>query len=366
MNIGIMSMQRVVNYGSFLQAYSLKKTLEGMGHSVEFIDYHIAPPIVPYNKSNYIKYQIKSLPFISTIIKKTNCYIHKTNSFYQFEYLYSKKYLKLLGVSDHKRYHYKVDLLIIGSDEVFNCLQAVPNVGFSKELFGQYDEAKNVISYAASFGFTTFDKLVELNVDKQIKLWLSKFKSISVRDENSMSILAKMGIDNCQKNVDPVFLYDYEGLIPKKIPYTNYIVIYTYSGRHYTEEDIKLISDFAHRNNKKILMIGKQKPWADIKIQADPFEMLAYFIHADFVFTDTFHGTVFSIKYNKKFATLIRNDNKEKLGDLLRTFNLEERSITDLHMLQTYFETPVDFSVTNRIIANERKNAITYLKKNTR
>ena len=359
-------MQRVVNYGSFLQAYSLKKTLEMMGHCVEFIDYHVAPPIVPYNKANYIKYQIKSLPFISNFVKKVNCYIHKENSFYLFEYLYSKKYLKLLGVTNHKRYHSKVDLLIIGSDEVFNCLQAVPNVGFSKELFGQYNEAASVISYAASFGFTTFEKLVELNVDKQIRTWMSKFKSISVRDENSMDILAKMKIDNCQKNVDPVFLYDFEGLIPKNVPYTNYIVIYTYSGRHYTEEDIELICDFAHRNDKKMLMIGKQKSWADIKIQADPFETLSYFIHADFVFTDTFHGTVFSIKYNKMFATLIRDDNKEKLGDLLRTFNLEERSITDLHMLQSYFETPIDFSITNQIIANERKRAISYLENNTR
>lgn len=48
--------------------------------------------------------------------------------------------------------------------------------------------------------------------------------------------------------------------------------------------------------------------------------MLAYFINADYVITDTFYGTVFSIKYQIPFATIFRESNKEKLSDLLLSF----------------------------------------------
>ena len=53
MKVGIISMQRIVNQGSFLQAYSLKNTIESMGHEVEFVDYEIEPPIVPNPNDDY-------------------------------------------------------------------------------------------------------------------------------------------------------------------------------------------------------------------------------------------------------------------------------------------------------------------------
>lgn len=46
MKVGIMSMQRIINYGSFLQAYGLKKTIENLGHTVEFVDYKVGEPLV--------------------------------------------------------------------------------------------------------------------------------------------------------------------------------------------------------------------------------------------------------------------------------------------------------------------------------
>ena len=56
MKIGIMSMQRVKNYGSFLQAYALKSTLEKMGNSVEFVDYTVESPIIYSNTRNLKTY----------------------------------------------------------------------------------------------------------------------------------------------------------------------------------------------------------------------------------------------------------------------------------------------------------------------
>ena len=67
---------------------------------------------------------------------------------------------------------------------------------------------------------------------------------------------------------------------------------------------------------------------------ASPLEVLAYIKHADYVITDTFHGTVFSIKYQKKFGTIIRDSNRQKLGDLMEKFGVMERRICELEKIE--------------------------------
>ncbi|MCE2266893.1 hypothetical protein GPX15_05810 [Streptococcus thermophilus] len=85
-----------------------------------------------------------------------------------------------------------LDCLIVGSDEVFNCIQKNPNVGYSLELFGKDNNAKRLISYAASFGNTTLDKLQAYAKDREISTYLKRFDAISVRDSNSGEIVKKI------------------------------------------------------------------------------------------------------------------------------------------------------------------------------
>ena len=357
-----MSMHRVINYGSFLQAYSLKSVLERMGHTVVFVDYHVGKPIVPYRKSELLKFRIKNHPLIAKPLKKLLCRLHHNRDNYVFDYLFSEEYLAMMGVSDRRTYNEKVDLLVIGSDQVFSCLQPDAHIGYSKELFGQYKHAKSIVSYAGSFGHTTYEELCELNIDRQIAHWMKSFDHISVRDTNSPQLLARLGVEGVVKHIDPVFLSDYDQLTCREVPYDNYVIVYTYTSREYSDAEVACIRDFAHRNGKQIMMIGKHKPWSDINIHANPFEMLSYYAHADFIITDTFHGTVFSIKLNKQFVTMIREDNVEKLGDLIATFGMEARCIRDLGELQSYYERQIDFTEVNSIIDAERKRSIAYLK----
>lgn len=86
--------------------------------------------------------------------------------------------------------------------------------------------------------------------------------------------------------------------------------------------------------------------------------------------THTFHGTVFSIKYNKQFGTLIRKGNGEKYGnyeklnDLLSTFNLNNREIKTISDLDFILNSKIDYKSVNEIIAVNRKNTLEYLKSN--
>lgn len=357
MKIGIMSMQRIRNYGSFLQSYGLKTTIENLGHEVEFVDYKIDRPIVEVPKQDLmfrIKRKVKNI-FNDSILNKDNI-----NKFYD------KEYLPMLGVSNEYKYRTKLDVLIIGSDEVFNCLQWNPRVGYSLELFGKDNNAKKLISYAGSFGHTNMDKIKKYKVYNDISNLLNKFNSISVRDQNSFDIVNDM-VENKNKlniNVDPVIIANFDKEIKVKNDLKDYIIVYAYKNRINSKDEIKAIKNFAKLKNKKLISIGTHQDWVDLQIEADPFELLGYIKQADYIITDTFHGTVFSIKYNIPFATIIRDSNKEKLSDLLNRFNLTSREIVDINKIENIFNRNIDFKEVNKIIKFETEKSIKYLKKN--
>ena len=82
--------------------------------------------------------------------------------------------------------------------------------------------------------------------------------------------------------------------------------------------------------------------------------------------TDTFHGSVFSIKYNKRFATFVRNTgasgNNEKLNDLLATFGLSDRSVQNARDLESILDREIDYDNVNTTIDNEVLKGKNYLK----
>lgn len=355
MKVGIMSMQRVKNYGSFLQSFGLKQTIESLGHTVVFIDYKQEAPVVPYKEEN------KGYKLVRSAYHAIRKNVFKVKDMY---YLYDDQYLPMLGVNKERQYNTKVDVLVIGSDEVFNCLQPETNVGFSRELFGKNNNAHRVISYAASFGYTTFEGLQQYKIDNEVGELLNKFSNISVRDQNSYDIVNKLTKIEPNINVDPVIISNFDKYIPQQNKYKDYILVYSYQDRINNENEIKAIKEFAARENKKLISVGRHQEWTDIKLEADPFELLSFVKSADYIITDTFHGTIFSIKYNRPFVTIIRDSNKQKLGDLLNRFHLSNREVRDMNNLRNIILSPINFEMVNEKIAAETQKSIEYLSKN--
>lgn len=143
--VGIMSMQRIANYGSFLQAYALRQLIEELGYKVEFVDYHVAAPVILDGKESKNKYVRKMKKALETF-KYSAPVTHKI-SFIRYKQNFAKKYMPLLGISNEMNYNPALDCLVIGSDEVFNCIQKNSNVGYSLELFGKDNCAKKLITY---------------------------------------------------------------------------------------------------------------------------------------------------------------------------------------------------------------------------
>ena len=322
--IGIMTMQRIVNYGSFMQAYALKSLIEENTNSiVHFVDYKFEKAFLKEENSNVIKKVLKNLNIYDFIRKK-------------------------------KMQHNFIDY--------YNnyCIQPWP-VGYSRNLFGyDYSNKVKTISYAASFGSTKIDMLREYKIDNEIKDLLQGFKNISVRDENSYNIVNELTQQKPIISLDPVLVYDFNVSNNTAVDINNYIILYAYTGRISRTEE-KIIKRFAKKNNKKIVSIGFYQRIADKNIIINPFDIFSYFRNADFVITDTFHGSIFAIKTHTNFCTLIRNGNKNKVYDMLRRLDKTDRIIEDLNSIDEMYRDKIDFKNTDAIIKKEREKTIQYL-----
>lgn len=366
MEVGIMSMQRVENYGSFLQAYGLKKEIEKLGHTVQFVDYQAEPSVVlseEEQKSSAANSRIsKAFHMLSPAYRAWRKKQIKMNStFQEFSRIYNEQFLPELDMKKEYNICPELDVLVIGSDEVFNCTQPGNKVGFSRQLFGKNNKAKKLISYAASFGSTTYEKLEKYHIAEEVGDLLSKFDSISVRDKNSQDIVERLCGFSPASHIDPVLLYDFPEVDSISVPMENYMVVYAYADRIKGKE-AEAIREFAKRENKKILSLGFYQPFCDEYVLASPLEVLAYIKHADYVITDTFHGTVFSIKYQKKFGTIIRDSNRQKVGDLMERFGVTERQICDIDNIDKILDNEQNVERIETRILEERENALEYLR----
>lgn len=368
--VGIMSMQRIANYGSFLQAYALKQLIEELGCKVEFVDYHVGEPVVKDGADSGNKCVRKLKKGLETFQYQAPL-SHKL-VFIQYKRTFADKYMPLLGITDEMNYNPTLDCLVIGSDEVFNCIQKNSNVGFSTELFGKDNHADRLITYAASFGNTTLEKLRKHKKANEVGNLLRKFDAVSVRDSNSGSIVEQLTGKSPVYNLDPVLTYDYMNCC-NKIPQIDagekYLILYAYAGR-ISNDEADWIAEYAKKKNLKVYAIGGIQKCADRFIDCSPFEVLAYFRNAEEVITDTFHGSIFSVITHRPFTTLIRKSvgnsygNEEKLSDLLNRLSLAERMTTKVEDTEQINQQPIDYEKVDELLKAHREIAKDYLRDN--
>lgn len=366
-SVGIMSMQRIVNYGSFLQAYGLKAMLEELGHEVQFVDYYVGDTLVKSKTDRHrgilrkMDKAFESLMYDAPMLQKLQ--------FIKYKKAFANKYHRILGITKNYNYTPELDVLVIGSDEVFNCVQSNPNVGYSPQLFGKDNRAKKVITYAASFGNTTIEKLQKYDKAEEVGKLLEKFDAISVRDDNTAKIVNTLSGKTVEQHIDPVLAYDFVGnceQIPKMEVKEKYLILYAYSGR-ISQEESDWISTYAKKKGLKIYAIGGVQRCADRYIDCSPFEVISYFMNAEEVITDTFHGTIFSVITKRRFATIVRKStgnsygNEEKITDLLMRLGLANRGVYQMDSIPDILREDIDYVSVDKKLEQARASAHEYL-----
>ncbi len=348
MKIGLVSMQRVYNQGSFLQAYGLMKLLQRSSKEVKFID--IKNGISNEGFCEHF-HEVHQVPYIKRkLIRLTE---KKQEKILKQE---QEKWLKL---SDTYADDEKIDMAFVGSDEVFNCL-APSRWGVSAQLFGNIPNSKYVFSYAASCGHTTYEKLPK-EIVKYLADAMQNFSSVSVRDENTYDFVKKITGIAPVYHLDPVLIYDFAEEI--QLPKLNkpYMIVYSYSNRICDKQVIGAIKDYAKKNGLLTVGVGVFQYWCDKNIPVTPFQTLGYFKNAACVVTDTFHGTVISIKYNKQFVTMVRDSNRNKLQNLLDKFRLSVRGIEATEELAKKMSEKIDYKAANAFLDEEKKRTLSYI-----
>ncbi|WP_431711826.1 polysaccharide pyruvyl transferase family protein [Glutamicibacter uratoxydans] len=366
-----MTMQRILNYGSSLQAFALRTLLTELSPEaqVDYLDYRPGKPLIHESTGHRTQGQVGRLLGKLREYSAIDARVVDVLRFMNHKRNYAKKYFPLISLKPETNQNFAVDLQVIGSDEVFNCVQANANVGYAKDLFGIDSSARSLISYAGSFGNTTLKKIRSHGLEQELASAFAQFDHISVRDTNSAQIVQELTGIAPPIHLDPTLIIDlstWADIPSLPIASDPYLLVYAYPGR-LTREENDHIRAYAKKQGLKVLCFGGAQSCGDMFVDCSPFELLGYFQQATAVVTDTFHGTIFSVISKRSFATITRSSqghgygNIEKLGYLLNVLGLPQRELITIHDLEMVLEPEIDYHSVGEIIAFEKQRSCDYL-----
>ncbi|MCB1706412.1 MAG: polysaccharide pyruvyl transferase family protein [Halioglobus sp.] len=365
MRVSILTQPLGHNYGGLLQAYALQVYLASIGCEVEILDRRAPHNIASEVKKNLINLlrlmsgRIRSMP-----TKRKREFVFSNLVDFRDRYLSLSK--TITSERDIRRYYQSqdFDVLIVGSDQVWRPRYSPSILNYYLDFLDDVGSNALRISYAASFGVDKWEYNAAATTACQ--RLLSKFDAVSVREESGVSLCSDfLGFPGARCVVDPTLLLekeDYSSLIESRPKSNEYAGVLVYmlnvsdAKRRLADQVANSlgVDSFSIKPDKKI---DKVKPKNLVDCQYPAVEdWLQSFRDASFVVTDSFHGCVFAIIFNKPFVALdnpIRGTSR--ISSLLRTFRLEKRLVASsgLSVLELLSD-PIDWKHVNSVC--ERKS----------
>lgn len=363
--VGIITYHHYYNYGTMLQALALQQVIEKLGYDAEIID---------FKQSN----QLSKSSLALLRIRRMGIYISEFNKYWKlhtahkkfeerskaFEKFY-RKYLKIgkqkYSSSDELKNNPPIyDAYIVGSDQTWN-----PNVGNNPEAFYLHFVAdKNKCgSYAPSVGLTRLSGKQELYMKKN----LINIKYLSCRENEGTKLLESITGRNVTTVLDPTLLLDTDewleySIIPQNFP-EKYILQYFLG-------DIKECRRFVEKLSRKTGLPVIILPYSYLDVSKEdsvycaPDAFLGLVSQAEFVCTDSFHGTAFSLNFGRNFFAFHKRKEQEdgsdnsRITDLLYRFNLQERLISDYELPK---DLKIDYKYASQKLKEEKNLSMKYL-----
>lgn len=323
MKIGIITFHFPFNYGAALQAYAMQAHLSNMGHEAYIIDYAPEYHTKQYSRGRTWKSCFHP-PFWQSPIRVffklfDDLDKKRAANFDRF----SNKYFSLYPFSEDSDFS-EFDCILLGSDQIWS--QEHTNNRFDGPYYGDGFKCR-VFSYAAS------NRTTSLN-DFEKETYTSKLKQLShigVREQILKDLLQPLTEKKIVLTVDPTILAGQEVFCPIQLNRQiegKYVLLYQIP---YYPEIFKMAKKYADSINAKLIsLVDRPNPryrkCADLT--AGPEEFLSYFKYAECVFTTSFHGTAFSIIYNKDFYSIKQNTSADiRIDSILGQLGLRERFI---------------------------------------
>lgn len=409
------------NFGTCLQSYALNKVLRNMGHDVEFIyNRHETPGanilgsiicgikdivkmLLPKDVVNKIKAKRKAKaansnsatqmkadgrPYILELpnrpVLKFLCtkepfrrlylkHIYQTpqqKKVYKFTFLDGNyKTKRMFTAQDYKEATDDADMFITGSDQIWNPFCG----GFNPMMFLEFAGDKKRVAYSSSISRPYFPDVIR----ERVKDDLSKFQHIAVREQQSVELLNDMlGRNDVKLVVDPTMLLSKEEWtdfskradIGFEVP-EKYIFCYFVGRRPEYKamvEDVKRRTGINHVISSDCY--GRHIVYGDGYVDNDsgPYEWVYLLSHASMICMDSFHATIFALKFHKDFVHILKSKNDNSIGsqngrmyDILSRYGI-------LYKLydpdKADWLKPIDFDHVDEIMNAEIKDSLQFLK----
>jgi len=356
--VGILTFHRAINYGALLQAYALQEALKKMGCLPEIIDYRS-----PVLESQHLEARLSNCQNAKDIARFIFYAKHQNRKMKIFRD-FSAANLNLSDVYENTEQLRKISLeydkFICGSDQVWN--HRITD--FDRNYFLDFIEdiaKKN--SYAASFGISS---IPPEHVNEYRNL-LKGFNHISVRENQGRKIINELVNREAELVLDPTLLLskqDWESIAADYKKKKNYILLYMF-GNSLTMKTF--VENLARQTGCEIVLISYsviKRINATYEKSVGPAEFLGLFQNARYVVTNSFHGTCFSLNFNKDFFLEMLPESQgvnSRLENILDLFDLRSRQIISGENANT--RKTIDYGEVNKRLLVERQRSLDFISK---
>lgn len=371
--VGIVTLPGYFNYGNRLQNYALQEQIKELGYKVDTLVFPRIKSTVIVTESKLQKtrriaqltgreigerilgkFQRRYKGWVNYLNRESIAERERIFREFSTEYLSEKFFTNTAEAAEEVADAY--DCFITGSDQVWN-----PHFiqGLEKIYFLNFAEKRKRISYAASFGINDLPD----EYARKIKPFLLEMKAVSVREEIGAKIVKDISGRDAVVLVDPTLLLSREKWLsiakeaegkPKK----KYVLSYFLGEKN--PETLQLIKTVADKKGLHIVRLSDYKDKSAYR--TGPCEFIDYVNSAEAVFTDSFHGVVFSILLGVPFVACKRLGGLQmysRIETLLKMIDLESREEENARNSKDIFD--VDFSHVGSKLEDERKKAREFL-----
>ena len=351
LKIGVLTFFNYCNFGAALQSYALYRVLRQLGEQVEYLDYTCPFIGNPYTLKSLKKRGLWG--FIYTVAGRF-FYAPRKRLFAAFR----KKipHTEPLDPGNIGKYGDRYDLYITGSDQLWNA----ELTDFDKTYFLDFvKDPRKKYSYAVSFG----GKELKEEDKAGYRRLLSDFAGISVREEYGKELVESLTGKEAAVLPDPTMLLTGEQwkkvASPKKSG-KSYILAYQMGFTRSLIDAVKRAADQFRLPVSYIpFPLGGFVP-GRYHLRLGPRQWLAQFRDASYIVTDSFHGIVFAILFEKPFAAVVDGQHKNQRAiSLLTHLGLTDRIVQDGRIPDP--EKEIDYGPVRQILHADRKAALSWL-----
>lgn len=300
MKTGLVTFYHIHHYGALLQAAATQQAVEALGSGCEIIDYYV-------NQNNDLFRKPTGVGSAAADVHTALHYQELKNRYQRFEQ-FKKDHLRISGhrfesLEELRAAELPYDLILSGSDQIWNP-RIFPDGQFDPVFFGAFSQRRK-IAYAPSFGVPRIPE----GMEDELRGYLEQFSHISVRERQGKKIVAEITGQEVPVVLDPTLLLtraQWSAMAAAPEISGGYILCYCISRPGALAPYIQRLA--AETGLPVVQLCGirqKVHPKARCVFDAGPAEFLGLFQNASYVCTNSFHGTVFSVQFQKPFFTAV-------------------------------------------------------------